>query len=88
MIFDEATSSLDNKTELLIQEALENEMEKKTLIFIAHRITTLKNVDIIYVFKNGKILETGTYQGLLDDSKSEFFKLFKYKSREDKSASL
>ena len=79
MIFDEATSSLDNKTESLIQEALENEMEKKTLIFIAHRITTLKNVDTIYVFKNGKIIENGIYRDLLNNPKTEFHKLFNSK---------
>ncbi len=80
MIFDEATSSLDNKTELLIQEALENEMEKKTLIFIAHRITTLKNVDVVYVFKNGRIVECAKYKDLINDPKTEFHKLFKGKT--------
>ena len=77
MIFDEATSSLDNKTEALIQNALESELDKKTLIFIAHRITTLKNVDRIYVFKNGRIVENGKYKDLVDNTKTEFFRLFK-----------
>lgn len=77
MIFDEATSSLDNKTETLIQKALESELDKKTLIFIAHRITTLKNVDRIYVFKNGRIVEDGKYQNLLDSTRTEFYRLFK-----------
>jgi len=79
MIFDEATSSLDNNTEALIQGAIESELKKKTLIFIAHRITTLENVDKIYVFKNGKIVESGNYQELLNNSKSEFHRLAKKK---------
>jgi len=77
MIFDEATSSLDNRTEKLIQEGIEREMEQKTLIFIAHRITTLKNVDNIYVFKNGRIVEDGKYDELLSRKEGEFYKLFK-----------
>ncbi len=77
MIFDEATSSLDNRTEKRVQTMLESEMKKKTLIFIAHRITTLKNVDNIYVFKNGQIVENGKYNELLDKKDGEFYKLFK-----------
>lgn len=79
MIFDEATSSLDNRTEQLIQEALEKELRKKTLIFIAHRITTLKNVDRIYVFKNGKIVEQGKYEELLNNPEREFYRIFNKK---------
>ena len=77
MIFDEATSSLDSRTEKLIQEGIEREMDKKTLIFIAHRITTLKNVDNIYVFKNGQIVEDGKYDELLNKKEGEFYRLFK-----------
>lgn len=77
IIFDEATSSLDNNTETLIQNAIESKLKKKTLIFIAHRITTLENVDKIYVFKDGRIVEQGKYQELLSNSESEFFRLAK-----------
>jgi len=77
MIFDEATSSLDNNTEALIQSSIEKRLKNKTLIFIAHRITTLENVDRIYVFKNGKLVEDGKYQTLLNNPKSEFYKLSK-----------
>ena len=79
IIFDEATSSVDNKTEQLIQEALENELKKKTLIFIAHRVSTLKSVDMIYVFKDGKISESGNYGELINNVDSEFFRLNKIK---------
>lgn len=76
IIFDEATSSLDSQTEEKIQMALEKELRKKTLIFIAHRISTLKNADIIYVFEDGEIKESGTYEKLIQDKKSLFNKLY------------
>ena len=76
LIFDEATSSLDNRTEKLIQDALESEFEKKTMIFVAHRISTLKNVDTIHVFKDGKIVESGNYDELKSNVQSEFSRLY------------
>ena len=76
IIFDEATSSLDNKTEKLIQEALEKNLQKKTLIFIAHRLSTLENVDTIYVFENGEITEQGKFNDLLKNKNSKFNKLY------------
>lgn len=76
IIFDEATSSLDSQTENKIQSSLENELTKKTMIFIAHRISTLKNTDLIYVFKEGSIAEEGTYQKLLTNRKSLFSQLY------------
>ena len=77
LIFDEATSSLDSRTESLIQRALESELGKKTLIFIAHRISTLKNVDSIYVFDNGRIVEQGKYNELANNPKSVFSRFYK-----------
>ncbi len=77
IILDEATSSLDNNTEEKLQNSLEKELSKKTLITIAHRITTLRNVDIIYVFENGKIVETGKYNDLINNKNSEFYKIYK-----------
>ena len=76
IIFDEATSSLDSQTESKIQKALEKELEKKTLIFIAHRISTLKNADVIYVFESGKIVESGSYTTLLNKKNSLFNSLY------------
>lgn len=81
LIFDEATSSLDSKTESLIQRSLEEEFDKKTMIFVAHRISTLKNVDVIYVFKNGKIVEQGNYDKLITDSESEFSNLYNLQNK-------
>ena len=75
IIFDEATSALDSKTEGLIHTAIERELQDKTIIIIAHRISTLENVDRLYVFDNGKVVENGTYSSLMADRCSLFFGL-------------
>ncbi|MEI7579905.1 MAG: ABC transporter ATP-binding protein [bacterium] len=75
IIFDEATSHLDVKTEEMIQNSLESELKGNTLITIAHRVSTLKNSDIIYVFKNGSVVEQGTFHDLITNPKSEFYRL-------------
>jgi ABC-type multidrug transport system fused ATPase/permease subunit len=79
LVLDEATSSLDTSTETKILEAIEEKLKKKTLIMIAHRVTTLKNVDRIYVFDQGKIVEEGTYEKLFSNSKSKFSQLSRSK---------
>jgi ATP-binding cassette subfamily B protein len=60
LVLDEATSSLDNKSELLVQEALERLMKHRTTIIIAHRLSTIQNVDTIVTLKNGMVDEIGT----------------------------
>jgi ABC-type multidrug transport system fused ATPase/permease subunit len=75
LVMDEATSSLDSKTESLIQEAMEEKLSKKTMIIIAHRVSTLKNVDKIYVLENGKIVEEGKFNELISEKKSKFYDL-------------
>jgi len=65
MILDEATSSLDSESEKLVQEAINNLMKDRTSIIIAHRLSTVRNVDTIYVFSEGKIIEQGSYNDLL-----------------------
>ncbi len=64
LIFDEATSALDNVSERHIQQAMEELMKDHTVIIVAHRLSTIKNVDRILVFDNGKIVEEGTYDEL------------------------
>ena len=65
LIFDEATSSVDTRTEILIQKAMENLMHGKTSFIIAHRLSTIKNADLILVMNNGDIVEQGTHKDLL-----------------------
>ena len=75
LVLDEATSSLDTKTERIILEAMDKKLTKKTLIMIAHRVSTLKNVDKVYVFDGGKIVEEGSFAELSQDLKSKFYEL-------------
>jgi ATP-binding cassette subfamily B protein len=65
LIFDEATSSLDNESENLIKKSMEALCVNRTTIVIAHRLTTVKNADYTYVLKKGKIVEHGTHKELL-----------------------
>ena len=65
VILDEATSALDSKTETFIQDKLLNLLKDKTTIVIAHRLSTLRNMDRIIVMKNGKIVEVGNHLSLL-----------------------
>lgn len=64
LIFDEATSALDNISERHIQQAMEDLMKTHTVIIVAHRLSTIKNVDRILVFDKGKIVQEGTYDEL------------------------
>lgn len=65
LILDEATSSVDTRTELLIQKAMDRLTVGKTSFVIAHRLSTIKNADLILVMKEGDILETGNHEELL-----------------------
>jgi ATP-binding cassette, subfamily B, putative efflux pump len=65
LILDEATSSLDSKTEVLIQQALNRLMQNRTTLVIAHRLSTIQSADMIVVFDNGEITEIGNHQELL-----------------------
>ncbi len=66
MILDEATSALDTESERLVQDALEKMMQHRTSVVIAHRLSTIQNADLIVVLSNGKIVEQGKHQELLD----------------------
>ena len=65
LILDEATSSVDTRTELFIQEALGNLFKDRTSFIIAHRLSTVKNADTIIVIENGVVVEQGSHLRLL-----------------------
>ena len=65
LILDEATSSIDTRTELQIQEAFERMMEGRTSFIVAHRLSTIRNADLILVMKDGSIIEQGTHDELI-----------------------
>ena len=66
MILDEATSSVDTRTEVMIQKAMDKLMQGRTSFIIAHRLSTIKNADIILVMKDGDIIEQGSHEKLLE----------------------
>jgi ABC-type multidrug transport system fused ATPase/permease subunit len=80
LILDEATSHLDSKTEQHIQDQLEEELKNKTLIVIAHRLSTLKKIDRIIVMERGKIVEEGTFDELVRE-RGSFFSLYKLQAK-------
>ena len=72
LILDEATSSLDSLTEEYIQDALHSAMQNKTVIVIAHRLSTVLAMDEIWVMDKGRIIEQGSHEALL--AKDDFYK--------------
>ena len=75
LILDEATSSVDTRTEIHIQEALLNLMEGRTAFVIAHRLSTIKNADVVLVIRDGEIIERGSHEELLAE-KGFYFNLY------------
>lgn len=75
MILDEATSALDTESEKLVQQALDHLMKNRTSLVIAHRLSTIQNADVIYVIKDGKVVETGSHTDLLNHDAGLYKKL-------------
>lgn len=77
VILDEATSALDNKSEAVVQQAIDNLMKDRTVFIIAHRLSTVRNADKIVVVNYGEIVEIGTHDELLNKDNSVYGALYK-----------
>lgn len=75
MILDEATSSIDTRTEAIVQRGMDALMKGRTVFVIAHRLSTVKNSDVIMVLENGRIIERGTHKKLLEE-KGKYYQLY------------
>ena len=75
LILDEATSSVDTRTEKKIQDAMTNLMKNRTSLIIAHRLSTIQDADVIVVMDNGRVVETGNHESLLA-AKGRYYELY------------
>ena len=73
LLLDEATSALDSKSEIIVQQALDNLMQNRTTIIIAHRLSTITNVETIYVLQNGKVIESGSHKELMANTSGSYY---------------
>ncbi|MFQ6759934.1 MAG: ABC transporter ATP-binding protein [Alphaproteobacteria bacterium] len=84
LVLDEATSALDNKSEAVVQRAIENLMRDKTVFVIAHRLSTIKNANKIMVINQGVIVESGTHEELLQNENGAYKVLYDMQFKTDK----
>mgnify|MGYP000933167829 CR=1 FL=1 len=75
LLLDEATSALDVESERVVQQALNRVMRNRTTVMVAHRLSTVKNADVISVLQDGKIIEQGAHQHLIENKNNAYHKL-------------
>lgn len=75
MILDEATSSIDTRTEAIVQKGMDALMKDRTVLVIAHRLSTVQNSDVIMVLENGRIIERGSHEQLVEE-KGKYYQLY------------
>ncbi len=88
VILDEATSALDNKSEAIVQKALDNLMKNKTVFVIAHRLSTIKNADRIAVINEGELVELGTHDQLLAKENGQYKALYEMQFRKQETVEV
>ena len=86
VILDEATSALDNESEAIVQKAMDNLMQNRTVFIIAHRLSTIKNADRIIVINDGEVVEMGTHEELLEIQNGHYKTLYEMQFKNQESA--
>jgi ABC-type multidrug transport system fused ATPase/permease subunit len=75
LIFDEASSALDVHSEQYLQDSIDSMRGERTVLIITHRLASVRSCDRIYVFADGRVVETGTFKDLFSDTNSKFHKM-------------
>lgn len=88
VILDEATSALDNKSEAIVQKALDNLIKNKTVFVIAHRLSTIKNADRIAVINEGELVELGNHEELMEIENGQYKALYEMQFKKQEAAAL
>ena len=88
LILDEATSALDNKAEAIVQKAIDNLMQDKTVFVIAHRLSTVQNADKIVVINQGQVVEIGNHEELMKIENGQYKSLYEMQFKRQETANI